>query len=660
MALTSSGPAVARPARSIWFAVSYVLVAVAFTWPLSARLSSHIMGPPGSDLGVYVWNLWVFAHEAAQGHFPLWTTTIFSLDGPVDLSLHNYTLLADLLAWPLLPRLGLVTTFNVLCLANLVAGAFAMFLLARHLTDRTSVSWLAGLLFGFSPTLVARSTIHPSLAAAAPLPLFTLALLRLDETHATRWAIAAGVAVAWAGLCDPYYAIYCLVIAVWHLAFKALHVDIRQWRWLPTRRAMVVLDALAVVCSSVTFAILVTGGFSFAVGTTVVHARTTYTPAMLLTACLIARALLTLRPRVSLRPRDEWLPLLRIAPSGILVGAGLLSPVLYALVVRSFDGRFVSPQIHWRTSTPGVDLLSFIVPNPNNSWFGGHWNAWLTTEPGGFAENVVSVTLVGLGVIVAARVLTRFSLPLGWTALAVGAASCAVGPFVRIAGTNTTLPSPWSVLRYVPVLSAARSPARFAVLMMLGVTVLFAFALSAILARYERRRRLVFGVVVALMALELLPAPRELVDARPPLVYQRIADDPRDIRVLELPFGVRDGLSSFGNFSAASQFYQAHHHKRLIGGYLSRVQPRRVVQMRQQPPLAALLALSEGAPLSQRDRAQAVEQGPWFAVEARLGYVVVDHDRASPMLIAFAREAFRLESLGQSGSRELLRPRSGN
>ena len=48
-----------------------------------------------------------------------------------------------------------------------------------------------------------------------------------------------------------------------------------------------------------------------------------------------------------------------------------------------------------------------------------------------------------------------------------------------------------------------------------------------------------------------------------------LATDHRE--VLELPFGVRDGTSSHGNFTARSQFFQTYHHKPLIGGYLSRV-----------------------------------------------------------------------------------------
>lgn len=36
--------------------LGYVCAAVAFTWPLSLHLFTHLPGDPGGDTGVYVWN----------------------------------------------------------------------------------------------------------------------------------------------------------------------------------------------------------------------------------------------------------------------------------------------------------------------------------------------------------------------------------------------------------------------------------------------------------------------------------------------------------------------------------------------------------------------------------------------------------------------------
>jgi hypothetical protein len=104
---------------------------------------------------------------------------------------------------------------------------------------------------------------------------------------------------------------------------------------------------------------------------------------------------------------------------------------------------------------------------------------------------------------------------------------------------------------------------------------LFALALARITAHRPARRRMVLTAVGLALVFELSPFPRPLYSAHVPDVYRTIANDPRDVRVLNLPFGFRDGEWSQGNFSAASQFFQTVHEKRLIGGYLSRIGPRR-------------------------------------------------------------------------------------
>jgi hypothetical protein len=91
-----------------------------------------------------------------------------------DLSLHNYTLFANVLAMPLLPWLGPVGSYNVLWMLFAALNGYCVFLLARYLTGRVFESWLAGAMFALSPVLVARSTAHLSLLSAFPLALVAL------------------------------------------------------------------------------------------------------------------------------------------------------------------------------------------------------------------------------------------------------------------------------------------------------------------------------------------------------------------------------------------------------------------------------------------------------------------------------------------------------
>jgi hypothetical protein len=639
-------------------ASAYACAAALFSWPLALHFSTKLMGLPGGDLGVYVWNLWVFRHEILAGRSPLATGSIFSLDAPADLSLHNYTIFSDLIAVPLQQIVGLVASHNLLVLFNLVVAALAMFLLAHHVVRRTAFAWLAGLLFGFSPMLIARSEVHPSLSAAAPLPLFVLALLRLEATRAARWAVALGAVAAWAAVCDPYYAVYCGLLAGWFLWTRAVRVRRLPWTWRARRPTIRVVDGIIVALVLLVAAIMVSGGGQLRFGVFRIGLTTLYTPNLLLTITVLLRVALTVEPEIRLRPYRRWGGLVRLLAGAGAVGAVLLSPILNALVLRWIDGRFVTPPLFWRTSTPGADLVTVLLPNPNHPWFGAPWKAWLTGEPGGFVENVTSITIVAAVVIVAAIRTRSFRVPRFWGGLAVLSAWLTLGPFVRVAGVETFLPTPWTILRYAPGLSAARSPARFAVLLALAASVLFAMALKVLAERRRTGGRMLFAVVGVALAVELCPAPRTLYDGTVPAIYAQIARDPREVRVLELPFGVRDGLSSFGNFSAASQFYQTIHGKRLIGGYLSRVSRRRVEDIRRRPVLAVLMALSEGGAVTSAQFDDAMAHGPTFVRAASLAYVVVDRTRTSPELVDAAKVILDLEKIGESGTRELYRPRA--
>src|SRR5690348_14603029 len=237
-----------RPRLAAAILVSYVAVALAQAWPLPLHLSTALTGSPSGDTGVYVWNTWVFRHELVNDrHDPFRTETILPLDGPTDLSLHNYTVFADLVALPLRLGLGVVATFNVIYLLNTALAGIGMFLLARRVTGRTVESWLAGVLFACSPFLVARGTAHFSLAAAAPLPFFACWFDRAWESRRVRDACIAGAMVAWAAFSDPYYAVYCamlaVVIAAWHLFDLTVEPRIAP-AWL--RRAIAAAVALDV------------------------------------------------------------------------------------------------------------------------------------------------------------------------------------------------------------------------------------------------------------------------------------------------------------------------------------------------------------------------------------------------------------------------------
>jgi hypothetical protein len=202
----------------------------------------------------------------------------------------------------------------------------------------------------------------------------------------------------------------------------------------------------------------------------------------------------------------------------------------------------------------------------------------------------------------------------------------------------------------------ARTPGRFSIVVMLVVAILFAAALAWLVRLWPERRRSLIFATAALLIFELLPAPRPLYSASIPRVYQYIAEAPGDVRVLELPSGVRDGTRSVGNFTARTQFFQTVHGKRLIGGYLSRVSPRRVADVRRDPMVDALMWLSEGRSIDASRQRSLVEAGPSFIRRGNVGFVVIDTSRTPDALREFAIQAFALQLVDRDDVFELYAP----
>ena len=632
-----------RAAPQLAVVLGYVLAASAFAWPLPLQLGTHFTGDPGGDTGVYVWNQWVFHQELTTGHNPLATEKILSLTARVDLTQHNYTAFLNLLALPLISFLGVVTSFNVVFLLVSALNAIVTYGLIRRATAANRFeAWLGGLVFAWAPAMIARTTGHFSLAAAAALPAFLWCLINAEESRSARDAALVGVCMAWAAVSDAYYGVYCLMIAVIYLGAALLRVT-RAER--PARRLWTWWLDVVIICLGALVGGLVLGrGGDFTLLGVPVHVRSLYTPMLVFTALVTLRAFLWWRPQFAL-PSVGPSPIKAVVIAA-LACAGPLSPVLYGLGERIVEGRFVSPPIFWRSSPRGVDALSFITPNPLHPMM-----RWFTDDPQQlrpthFVEYTASLSVVSLAVIAIAMWCAGYRPRKRWFVLTIGFALLALGPFVYVAGVNTHVPGPWAFLRYAPGFGLARMPTRFAIVAVLGVALLMAGALAAIGERWPQRRRLAGAVVALLLVFELWPAPRTLYSAEISPIYDRIAADPRPVRVLVLPFGVRDGVWETGNFRPQSQYDQIRHGKAMIGGYLSRISQRRVQLMREEyPTLDALIKLSEKTPLDPSVQSVLDARGTYLVTQANVGYVVIDERFIPPDRARMVIDAFRLRAV---------------
>ena len=598
---------------------------------------------------MYVWNQWVFHRELIEkGRVPYFTDTLFGGIGQTNLSLHNYTTFADLIAIPLRTFLTVVQTFNVVYLLLMALGGYAVFLLAHQVTRDTAASWLAGLLFGWSPIIITRGTGHFSLIGTAPLAIFLLLLVRTNGHVRVRDAIALGATIAWASMTDVYYAIFCLLIGMAFILGRVVSIEARP---APAshRTAMRALNVVMVCLLVLIATIAISGGWEVTVGGLVIRSRTLYTPVLILTVLALVHVGRRLRFRVVDLTGADVRRCVRLTAITAAVTAVLASPLLYAAVVRLVRGDFDTPAIFWRSSPPGIDLLALLLPNPNHPLAPAAIAQWLTDRPQAYIENVASLPYVALAILFfACRAGWRPSR--WWVGLSALCGLLALGPFIHIAGLNTYVPGPWALLRYVPLIGLVHTPARFAILFTLCVAILVAQALGDLSRRHPRQRRLLMGVAGIALAAELLPAPLTLYSAAIPPLYRHVAAAPESTVLLEIPTGVADGVSSLGAFTARTEFNQTAHGRTVMGGFLSRIARRRFDEVLMDPVYRALAMLSEKRSLTERETAALLHYGPAFIRDKRIGFVVVDRTRTSSDFEALVTQAFHLRHVETNGS----------
>ncbi|MCU0241060.1 MAG: hypothetical protein MUF51_01400 [Vicinamibacteria bacterium] len=632
----------------------YVLLAAAATWPLVLSLGTQLTGDPSGDTGAYFWNLWVFRHELTQGDGrPFFTEMVFPLTGGTDLALHNYTVFADLLALPFWKALGPVASFNLAYLAQIVLGGYALFLLAYYLTDRTGVAWLAGAAFAAAPILITRGMGHYSLVAVAPLPIFVLCCERFFASRRRAWAVAAGATLAWAAFCDAYFPVFCVLLGMVCWLPRLMRIETR-----PAAAPRLFLRAIDVVILALTALVLIATTFQIQriewLGLKI-GLKTLYTPALILSVLIATRLTLAWRPRVTATSATAWRDALAFYAICGVSAALLMAPLLLSLWHQSLSGEFVTPQILWRSSPRGNDALAFWLPNPHHFLAPPSFRAFI----GDIYERTVSLPLTALFVALIAARLTPARIERRFVGLTLFFAALALGPFIYIGNVMTYIPGPWAFLRYLPVIGLARSPSRFAIVATLGVCILFALGLKALSERLTpARARLLIALVSALLAFELLPLKRTLYPAVAPAVYMRIAADPRaDARVLDLPTGIRSGTDPIGDFSPYSQFCQAFHDKPIIGGYLSRVSEKRLASYRAMPVMNVLLALSERRTPAPEALEKSFKEARRFCNDSKIAYVVIDSQRTSVELRAFALSTLALQHLATAEGFELYETR---
>jgi len=580
---SSSSAGAAFPRRdALVVTILYFAVTIAFTWPLALGLTRDIPG----DFGDPLFTSWVMAWDATHLGRGWWSANIFAPQ-PLALAYSEHFLPQGLQALPIFRATGNpILGYNLVFLSTFVLSGLGMFLLARELTASRTAAIVAGLAYAFSPFRIS-SIPHLQVLSSAWMPFVLYGLRRHFSTGRLR--PLAGAAAAWIvqNLSCGYYLLFfspvVLVYIAWELTTRGLWTDRRALLHTAAACALVFIVTLPFLLPYLELRRL---GFNpRSLGETERFSADVY-------------AFFTADP--SLR---VWGRLASVWPKaeGALF-PGLTIAMLAAIgvgAIRALDvvtGRFGARKRGPAPSAPEalghaaphrillvVVVACWIVALLMLLGFSIRLPGLRITK---FSRALVIATGASallLAVSAAARATLRVWLasPAGiFSIITIFAAAMALGPDIHAKGRIVADTSLYMLFyRFVPGFDGVRVPARYGMIVMLGLSALAALGCASI---DRRRRPYVSAIAGALIVFEatsipilinqnstryaqqgLAPLPPFVTTGNDtPAVYRFIAELPPSSIVVELPLGEPA-------FDVRYMFYSTFHWRRLVNGYSS-------------------------------------------------------------------------------------------
>jgi hypothetical protein len=200
------------------YAAAYVLLALAYTWPLTLRLATGVIHDPYDPL-LNTWILW-WNTKAIPLTQAWWNAPIFHpATGTLAFSEHLVGLMPIAAPFAFLdaPLLG----YNIALLATYPLCALAAHFLVFTLTRRHDAAFVAGLAFAFAPYRLGQVP-HIQTLTIYWTPLCLAALHRYDLTRKPAWIALAGAAFLMQSLSSGYFMFFLAVLLALWFAWFAL------------------------------------------------------------------------------------------------------------------------------------------------------------------------------------------------------------------------------------------------------------------------------------------------------------------------------------------------------------------------------------------------------------------------------------------------------
>jgi len=483
------------------WAVLYVLLTIALTWPLILHLPDRVP----NDLGDSLLNVFLLAWNARE--LPLterwWNLPQFHpIPGTMAFSEHLLGLSPITTPVILATGNGLLA-YNLAFFLSFPLCALAAHLLGYELTKRHDVGVIAGLAYGFSPYRMSQLA-HVQVLSSYWMPLALLGLhLYVRRRHPAALVLFAGAWYMQALACGYYLFYLSVLIGLWLLWFAVGRLPWRglaaiAFAWGLAIAGLVPIalgylrfgrmyglkrwpDEIESFSGDVASLLSASGNLRLWGWLNVFYrAESAFFPGVALVSVILLGIWVAWSGAAREHVQRLRAPRLLLAVA-LVFGAVALTPVLFG---------------PWRFDPAGIRLLSVSTPQ----------------KPLSVAVLLAAVALVLHPSIRAGW--TRRSSLVFYSLAAVAMWLFALGPSPTFMGEPLLYKAPYAWLLMLPGVDGVRVPARFWALATLCLALAGGLAVGHIVARWRSLRVVLPGAVAALLLVEAWPEPVPLL--RPP------------------------------------------------------------------------------------------------------------------------------------------------
>lgn len=561
----------------------YLAATLAMTWPLLLDLQGSLPGDLGDPvLNCYIlsWgekHLVAFLAGDLTAYARWWQANIF-YPAPYALGYSEHLFTEVVMALPVWLASGnVILCYNVVFLASYVLSGLGMFLLVRELTGQPRAALVAGLCFAFVPYRVSQ-TPHLQVLSSEWMPFTLYALRRYFSNGRPRALIGALASLVAQQLACGYYMIYftpfVAFYAVWEITARARW---RDWRLLATMAALGAADVLIVWPFVAPYLVLRRLGFS----------PRSVEDLLRYSADLWSYLTTANHNRVW----GPWLALLKKSegdtfPGGVLLAAAVAGVVLYA--VQRWHATAGARGTSSRARRYATTVAAGVLAMTGVAFLAAVWTAGFTIGFGQLSLSVhdllrlASIAVVSLAALMALSSRSRAFLTIStdlrpWALLVVVAAvALSLGPQPRSGGRILGQAGPYLWLyEHVPGFDGLRVPARLAMVVFAGLSVLAGYAMAGLDRRRTGRVWMAALGLAVLVDTTAVPfetnvnpvvegyaqPPGRVLPARDaPRVYRLLKAMPANTVVAELPFGA-------AAWELRAVYYASVHDHPVLNGY---------------------------------------------------------------------------------------------